>query len=704
MGKACQVPRRLIYIFCLFKTFFDTFRFCLSMWFVFMILLLSNFGKMKNKFTPVTFLTSVIFIAFYLFNCAGASAQTHFIDSITSRLAASTNDQMKLDNMLAILHESHSLNPAKLSLYAAEAKKLALKNGDVKNEKLADYYMDWYHLLKGNRDTCIEMVTQQLKGMSYAADGELYLQLTTLKARALNNSNQGKASLELLFPLLKTTEANKDILGQMRIMNTMQGAYVSVFDDEKAMKWCYSSLAILPPGPSRDFYLEANIANSNLALGFLHILENTGIDSAALLDSADKYVSRAINIDRRNEFLNGLAYNLSLRGSIYGYRHNLEAGEADLLQSLNIYKSTGNKFYIINAMSVLGNFYGVTNQPQKGIAICKEGIALTGNAEPNFFLYSNLAGCYKLAGDYVGYGNTLARLVSLKDSMYQKNGADALSKLQAQYEVQKKENIIIQQKLDINKKNNLFYGSLALLLLTVAAAWVIFSIRKKNNAMRMIALRLDEKRKTMEAILQAEENERKRIAADLHDSVAQKMVVAKLNLETLENYMPAMTTGQQHIFNNILSLVDESCTDVRSLSHSMMPQAFFNSGLSAAVKNFTDKIESSNLKVNFNAEGDEAVIDKSTQIMAYRIIQECVQNVLKHANASRLDITILFTNGEIDITVEDNGEGFDSGEIKEGVGMKNIRSRIDFLNGKMDIQSNKESGTAFIFYIPEKKI
>jgi two-component system NarL family sensor kinase len=658
-----------------------------------------------NKQLPLSvFLKLIVLVIQWLFICCGADAQTHFIDSLTSRLATSSNDQTKLDNLLAICKESHSLSPVKLSMYAAEAKRLALKNGEVEKKKLADYYIDYGYILRGSLDSCLDLVTRQLGGTSYASDADLYTRLTILEARALNNSNQMKASLSLLFELLKTTEAHEDTLGQVRAMNLMEGAYVSVFEDERAKDWCYRALAVLPANASRDFSMEANIANSNLALCFLHIMENKGINSVALLDSADKYATRAINITKRNEFLNGLAYNLSLRGAIYGYRHNNKAGEEDLLQSLSIYKGTGNNFYIINAMSALGNFYGITNQPLKGIAICKEGIALTGSAAPNFFLYTNLAGCYKLAGDYRGYGNTLSILVSLKDSMYQKNGAEALSKLQAQYEVQKKENTIIQQKLDINKKNNLFYGSLILLVLTLTAASFIFSIRKKNQAMRLGEMQLEVKRKTLEAILQAEENERKRIAADLHDSVAQKMVVAKLNLETLDNYLPDMTSHQRHIFNNILSMVDESCTDVRSLSHSMMPQAFFNSGLSAAVKNLSGKIDSGDLRVNFSAEGDEAAIDKGTQIMAYRIIQECVQNALKHANAQRLDITILFTNGEMGITVEDDGTGFEREGMEEGVGMANIRSRVDFLNGKMDIQSNKETGTAFTFYIPAKKM
>jgi len=204
--------------------------------------------------------------------------------------------------------------------------------------------------------------------------------------------------------------------------------------------------------------------------------------------------------------------------------------------------------------------------------------------------------------------------------------------------------------------------------------------------------------------MRAEEDERKRIAADLHDSVAQKMVVAKLNLEAFETYFPAFNKEQQHVFNSIASLVDESCTEVRDLSHSMMPQAFFKSGLTDSIKSFLDKIDNKKLLIKFNAEGSLEHVDDSTGVMIYRIIQECIQNVLKHAKATTLDISIIAENEALDIIIEDNGIGFNTGISAEGAGtgIKNIQSRIAFLNGKSEISSSPGAGTVIAFYIPLK--
>ena len=211
-----------------------------------------------------------------------------------------------------------------------------------------------------------------------------------------------------------------------------------------------------------------------------------------------------------------------------------------------------------------------------------------------------------------------------------------------------------------------------------------------------------QKRKITEAVMLAEENERKRIAADLHDSVAQKMYVAKLNLEVFEANLPSLNQEQRQVYNNIFSLVDDSCSEVRNLSHSMMPQAFFKSGLTDAVKKFIDQMKSNNLHIYFNTEGGIDKLNKNMEIMIYRIIQECLQNVIKHAQADRVDISIIQTNNEIDITVEDNGIGFDMAllEPNEGIGLKNIKSRVDFLNGQLDIDSRPGGGTVIAFYIP----
>ena len=217
--------------------------------------------------------------------------------------------------------------------------------------------------------------------------------------------------------------------------------------------------------------------------------------------------------------------------------------------------------------------------------------------------------------------------------------------------------------------------------------------------MKLQAIEIEQKKKLTHAVMKAEEDERKRIAEDLHDSVAQKMVVAKLNLEALANGLE-LEDQKQTIYGNINMLLKESTDEVRSLSHSMMPHAFERYGLTNSVKDFLDKIHKKNLKINFNAEGDFSAIKESKALLIYRIMQECIQNVLKHSAATRLDISMMCANNEADVIIEDNGNGFNADEINYGTGLKNIQSRIEFLNGKSDINSSPGKGTVVAIYVP----
>lgn len=199
--------------------------------------------------------------------------------------------------------------------------------------------------------------------------------------------------------------------------------------------------------------------------------------------------------------------------------------------------------------------------------------------------------------------------------------------------------------------------------------------------------------------MKAEEDERKRIAEDLHDNVAQKMVAAKLNLEALGNDVE-FTGTRQLIFSNIDTLLKESTTDVRNLSHSLMPHAFEGHGLTNSVKDFLDKIHKQHLQIRFNADGDFSFIKDNKALLIYRIIQECIQNALKHSAATTLEVSMFCTSSEADIIIEDNGSGFHLEETRYGIGLKNIQSRMEFLHGNLDINSTPGKGTVIALYIP----
>jgi two-component system, NarL family, sensor kinase len=623
-------------------------------------------------------------------------AQTKIIDSAKKEVAFAKDNQKKLAAVFFLCDQYRSLNPDTLYTYLKLADTLSETNNIKNNQIKTSFYKSIYLINKAQLDSAEKLVDQTLATFSHADNMDTKNDFLLLKSRLLIKNNKQKESIENSLQILQSAESANDTLKQLRAKIMIGWAYMELDQNRKAMDWFLEAVNL--DNISRQKYGQPTLyANMTSVYVNLH-----------KYDSAELWAEYAVRLAKEKNDLTSLANSYFISAEIYIDNHNNTRAENLMQEGLKIRKLIGDPFYIVSDIYQLGNFYAHNNEPDKGITLVNEGISIAEKYNLNAklpLLYTALAENYQSAGNYKMYSNTLNEIISLKDSMYTKNSADALSEIQTKYEVQKKQNIIIRQKLDLTKKNNLIYGTLILLAVTVLLSYVIFQTRKKNQQLKMQEIVIDQKRKTMDAVMQAEENERKRIAADLHDSVAQKMVVAKLNLEVLEGYLPALNQEQRHVYNNIFSLVDDSCIEVRNLSHTMMPQAFFQSGLTDAVKNFIDKIENKNLRVTFSAEGELESLDNNTEIMIYRVIQECLQNIIKHADASKVDISIILENEEIDVIIEDNGVGFDTGSLEniEGMGMKNLKSRIDFLNGELDINSQKGKGTVIAFYIPAKQ-
>ncbi|HEY6976833.1 MAG TPA: sensor histidine kinase [Chitinophagaceae bacterium] len=634
-----------------------------------------------------------IFLLFLAGSYTGFS-QTKIIDNLKQAIRKTQPDDKKLQAILDLCEQGYSLHPDTLMAYAKKAREIAQEQHNLHGDLAGMYYEAFALTNKGLVDSSLNIANHCLQVLSgKIKDPVLEANILNQKGRCYMRKNQYKEAIEMGYRVITEAEKSGDILLQMKGKTLIGWAYLEMGQSNEALSWHLKALKT-----TRDTLLleQYGILFANLALNY---------NSLGKMDSGHYYIKRAINYSRRNENLFALSNALAIQARLYVTSGKSKQAEAPLKEVVTIRKLIGDPFYIVSDMGQLGLYYAHNKQADKGIAICNEGIAVARQYKLDtklFFLYSVLAENYKAQDNTGKYAEVLEQIISLKDSVYQKNSAEALAQMQTKYEVQKKENIIIRQEYALTKKNYFMSGVIALLAATLLFGYFFFQNKRKTEQLKIRAIELEQKKKTTQAVIQAEEEERKRIAGDLHDSVAQKMVVAKLNLEAVGNHLKHMEESQQKIFDNIRLLLDESTTEVRNLSHSMMPQAFSRSGLATAVKDFLDKIEQPQLKINFSAEGDFSAFKENIALMIYRIIQECVQNILKHARATRLDLAMIAGDNEADVTIEDNGIGFDLGKanLAESQGIRNIRSRIEYLSGKLDINTQPGNGTVIAFYIP----
>ncbi|MCD0472192.1 sensor histidine kinase [Flavobacterium sp. JAS] len=244
---------------------------------------------------------------------------------------------------------------------------------------------------------------------------------------------------------------------------------------------------------------------------------------------------------------------------------------------------------------------------------------------------------------------------------------------------------------------------ISLFFIVVAVGLIIFFYfsRKKiiQKELEKKDLILQYQKDQLHAIIVTQEEERKRIAQDLHDDISSKLNIVSLNSHLLTS--PNLTDSETiEITNNIIALTAKALENSRKIAHNLFPPVFEKFGLSAGVEELCEEFESSKaIKTYYKNEidFDEREIDRHLHV--FRILQELMNNSLRHGKASEIWIAFSTINGIDTCNYEDNGVGFDSKSVEnqKGLGMKNIDSRVSFLNGTIKINSEVGKGMAVIF-------
>ncbi len=285
----------------------------------------------------------------------------------------------------------------------------------------------------------------------------------------------------------------------------------------------------------------------------------------------------------------------------------------------------------------------------------------------------------------------------IEDAKQRQSVANIIEKHQSE----KKEQQLKIKNAEISKKNLQLWGLIGLVSMLSLFSFLLYNrYRIKQEAKLQTAI-FNQQTLATQAVLDGEERERKRIAADLHDGVGQTIMALKMNLLGINDHIEFKSPKAQQLFEKAVDLATESAKEVRSISHQMMPNALIKSGLASAIREFLQNIELQNLKINLEVNHLNEPLDPTTEKVLYRVIQELVNNVIKHAKANVLNISIDKNDKEILAKIEDNGKGFDSQSLDyEGIGLKNIQDRIAFLKGKIIIESSKNMGTKVLISIP----
>jgi signal transduction histidine kinase len=221
--------------------------------------------------------------------------------------------------------------------------------------------------------------------------------------------------------------------------------------------------------------------------------------------------------------------------------------------------------------------------------------------------------------------------------------------------------------------------------------------KQKLQQQRISELETQQQLITAENVLKGEEQERTRLAKDLHDGLGGMLSGIKFSLNTMKGNL-VMTPDNAQAFERSIDMLDSSIKEMRRVAHNMMPEALVKFGLDTALKDFCNDINRTGaLEISYQSIGlENEIIEQTAAITIYRIVQELINNTMKYAAAKTAIVQVAKSGSQLAITVEDDGVGFDTALLKhsKGMGWSNIQNRVDFLKGKVDVRSEKEKGTS----------
>lgn len=446
-------------------------------------------------------------------------------------------------------------------------------------------------------------------------------------------------------------------------------------------------------------------------------------DSLQLADVLTNIGTCYFNLKRYKEshahFIEGLAVAEKIRSDIFITQacaglcrtnrllKNLEESRIYGERGLDIARKSGNVFLELECLKSLMFLAEDRGKPELSAKYTKEAldIAEANNMTDHLVeLYEDYATDLARANNYKGAYDYLMKYSILNDSIQGVDIQKQLQELDTKYLTVEKEKQIVTLEKEKQTRNTLIYGlvaGLVGLILIAVLAYRNIAFRKRVAEQEVLQLQQEKQLVATNSILKGQEEERTRVARDLHDGLGGLLSGIKLTLNSVKGNV-ILPEESAMTFTRALTQLDGAISEMRRVAHSMMPETLVRFGLIDALSDFCEGISASGrLKVTMQDFGFDKRLDSQVEVVLYRIVQELLNNVLKYADATEAEVQLAWVENNLSVTVEDNGKGFDVQQLEQnkGAGLRNVQARVDYLNGTMDIQSKPGEGTSVLVEI-----
>lgn len=451
-----------------------------------------------------------------------------------------------------------------------------------------------------------------------------------------------------------------------------------------------------------------HIGLSNIKIGIVY--EETGkYDSALVHYRICKIYYDSIN---NNSGLGHLKINM---GNLYLDWGKYDSANYYFDKAMAIFKQMDFKRGYLNALIGKAVVYTEKGQTNNALEVYDQCIGIASQVDPIILndVYRNIFEIYKASGNYKEAFEYQTKYLQITDSVFKLEKARVMADVELKYEKEKDqarilvlENENLAKDLSLGKRTNqrniyLFSGFGLITLILFLFIYYRQKVRKDRIIADQRIKQLEEEKKLLAAkfLVEGQEQERKRIAKDLHDGLGVLLSTTKIQFTSIKDKSPE----NKEIIEKATKLLEQATGDVRKISHNMMPGLLTRFGLFEAAEGLMEQLdETEGLKATCEISGDTKRLPENTEIMLYRIIQEMVNNTLKHAKASTILLKIDILPESLKINYTDDGVGFDLEEkLKlKSIGLNSIQSRINFLGGNITMESKPGKGLNYSIHVP----
>ena len=415
-----------------------------------------------------------------------------------------------------------------------------------------------------------------------------------------------------------------------------------------------------------------------------------------------------------------LSYSIRLEnlGNVYEALALTDSAARYFRQSQQISEVTGDSLGILSTSNNLGQVLlesGDAASAYRQFERARQIALNLGTASDHMHALNGLASSLAAVGHHQEAYGHMREFLSIRDSLFNQERDQRIRQVEAQYQNAVKEQKIQEQELELARRTSEKRLLIATVLFILAAGvGTVVALLSRHRGLQKIAAQeallqetrmreLEDREKllTLNAMIDGQEEERKRIAKDLHDGLGGLLASVKLQLTSIQREIGKLE--QVNLYEQANQMVDVACEEVRRIAHNMMPDALTNLGLIASLRDIAEQTTLSggpSVKV-ISINADER-LDEKKEIMLYRIVQELLANALKYAKAHKIIIQFSRDSDMLSLTFEDDGIGFDleNALTKGGLGLRSIESRVRFLSGRMQIRTAPGEGCSTEIEIP----